>query len=1676
MPGKDSRSDGKKQGGWRNKPGSSVRGGRRSGQEGAGWTKRKDRTQQRSVMRHRVKLAAGVLVAAGLVVGFLVYLMHKPMRTPLLAVVVTEYDAPIPPNAWAVEDVERLAELDDEEILKYVRCRWESKEQGLRQLRKQLDAMQPGGPGKDVVVVYLSMHGVLDGDSRPCLLPPGASRSDSRQWLPLAELIDHLFVAEGERTLPDETKKLLVLDANRMDANWDLGLLVNGFADRLPAVLTDAKVPNLTILNSAGSGQIGWAAPELGGSVFGYFFWQGLKGAADAEGTGNADTIVSLGELHAYLKAHVGQWVTENRFDRQEPLLVAGDEDWELVYAQSSEQTAIPEAPEADTGRWEEVARLWDRHHQLKQRIPYRHDPLGWEEFQHGLLRLEQLVAAGKAYDDRFDDSRKELENLADRLAADPLPPGLAAYSLPLASGLHGTDQTPQQRKALAEYLQGATGGPAVRRGWFFDTTIEPSDADAPKDYAYLPAAGAAWDVVHRRANAELLAEALQLVGKADGLPEADVVEVHFLRMLLRYLDGAVWQRGTDAVHRALKARHLAEVAAAPSDYRIGYWVQHLVDQGDAARRRADDRLFVGGHEELIEATRWWNEAANETAGVEGKYVLARALAGEVAESLQTRDRAWAEIPHYARWLLARTGAADPALLEDLRQVAENNDALAEKLDTALQRRQWTPQRWVDEKFPEAHQAVAEPLERLQKAYADACDHLQAEAGLDHQTLQAMERVLAVPLLTGADRRNLRKKYLQIVDQQQGDQGGIQKTTGGEQAVADPQFLRRARTWQEHPALAMLAYAKRTIDKADGDAIGEVDRVPWKKVPDGEPVDVALGHLSRQGEEIRRRLAAVRPHSDRLVDLATKQMEAESGNSVSARTELQDSARLVRTSAALLGQPLWRERTDDPVHRLRCFDLHHLMLWHCRRTLDDFWGPDPDRTSVPYFETVAGHYLESAKELCPEAATLSYGGEDLAQLLAARSAVAETGIRPSAGDLFVDADESLIGHATEVAVAADVPPGRAAVYLQDTQRRPLRVIDSTDQPRSRLALAVGGEGRNETLAYEVPNEDGLEDKSMLRVTTVYRGHARRGDFFVQPASGLDVVFQRPVYPPPEVTVHGQAQQRRTVVFVLDCSGTMGFRLGGDENNPRRIDEAIKALKAILEQLVGPREPYHVGVVAYGHRAYWERGNPNPINRPPNKGIHPSEDVEWLLKPGQFSDALRRRVNARLDDLMPLGETPLFYAITRAIGDYRTGDQRHVVVITDGFNDQSGGGPEGVVKSAATVKKLIDAEGNEDLRLDILGFELQAKTQTQEVSKNNLTNLADKAGGAFHFAQDTTSLQEALEKSLRLSRYTVRSAVDDRLQGKPVLLGTTVAIDQAADRRIPYVLALEDADYPAEARVELEWGDAPELYLTDDGRGLEHRRYDSYEKGLRDHRDDVADPSSPRRRFYIGGHLPERLGSTVWFYVSIQNGDEALFSPRPAEAWLRVVPLTGGRAANDGDGAEVYSFYDLCFNHNPRGPVPLPVPVLGCRAMNWPQGAEKAQIQLWCKLKKTTPSAEITVDRLQREGPVSLETLPGVTFELETKRGGADDPFEVTVIERHEPAADLYSVKVEMAVPPEAIRHRYNAKTHTVRHTFFYPDAVAGQVSEYAVRLTTHRRLTEGAVTLAKPLVVTVPSN
>ena len=248
-----------------------------------GWAQRKDHGPQHAILWRRVKVAAWSLLSAALIVGFIVKLLFTPTRTPLLAVVVTAYDAPFPPNAWAREDFAGISRLDREEVLKCFEIAWETKEQGLRELCRRLDAAKPGGPGKDTVILYFSMHGAVDAEGQPWLLPPAAFPSDRSGWLSVRELLERLFLEKRPGKLSDRVHKLVVFDAARFDSAWPLGVLYNGFADRLPGVVEDAAVPNLAVLTSAGPGQIGHAAPELRGSVFGYFFWRGLRGAADED-------------------------------------------------------------------------------------------------------------------------------------------------------------------------------------------------------------------------------------------------------------------------------------------------------------------------------------------------------------------------------------------------------------------------------------------------------------------------------------------------------------------------------------------------------------------------------------------------------------------------------------------------------------------------------------------------------------------------------------------------------------------------------------------------------------------------------------------------------------------------------------------------------------------------------------------------------------------------------------------------------------------------------------------------------------------------------------------------------------------------------------------------------------------------------------------------------------------------------------------------------------------------------------------------------------------------------------------------------------------------------------------------------------------------------------------------
>lgn len=269
--------------GWReaSKPGRAAGSSPASGKaRGAGWTRKTvDDRYESALLRYRLRVAFWTLLFFGLAGAFVAYLIWRPVQTPLIAYAATSYAAPLPPNAWANEDLVGLRALGskggllkEKRIVEYCEMpAWESKDKWFRALREQVEKSVPGGPTKKwswseggAVIIYLSLHGALDESGEPCLIPPGASPWQSSQWVRVGELLNELFLYQDEKgryaTKIKGWDKLLVLDCNRIDANWNAGQFYNSFAARLRDVVQKANVPKLYVLNSTSAGQSAWAA------------------------------------------------------------------------------------------------------------------------------------------------------------------------------------------------------------------------------------------------------------------------------------------------------------------------------------------------------------------------------------------------------------------------------------------------------------------------------------------------------------------------------------------------------------------------------------------------------------------------------------------------------------------------------------------------------------------------------------------------------------------------------------------------------------------------------------------------------------------------------------------------------------------------------------------------------------------------------------------------------------------------------------------------------------------------------------------------------------------------------------------------------------------------------------------------------------------------------------------------------------------------------------------------------------------------------------------------------------------------------------------------------------------------------------------------------------------------
>ncbi|MEX2026662.1 MAG: hypothetical protein WEH44_05165, partial [Pirellulaceae bacterium] len=368
--------------------------------------------------------AGGVLltaIAVALLGGFAYFVFVRPRATPLICWHVTNYEAPLVPQAFAQEDVERFTQLFVSSGLSAGQISTGSSkvvepanvaqaDDFVEALVKRVRSEDPGGPG-NVILIYISAQGIVDAQGKPCLLAAAESRVEKE--LPQAptpseilrpeRLIDLKSLLDRLKQEHPQAWKVVLLDAVRWERNWRLSRAENHFADALAPLMTDLNptknADRIVILNSCSPGEIGLADPVQERTLFGDYVASGLAGEADR----SRDGKIGLMEFADYLAQQV-QAAAQRRGRSQRPqLILPGNPQQKIDFAIA--RTRRPATDARSTGgdiakRVTDFAAQWNRLPAASGSGRGIVAPLvaPLEKSRQELLRHESLLLGGKAY------------------------------------------------------------------------------------------------------------------------------------------------------------------------------------------------------------------------------------------------------------------------------------------------------------------------------------------------------------------------------------------------------------------------------------------------------------------------------------------------------------------------------------------------------------------------------------------------------------------------------------------------------------------------------------------------------------------------------------------------------------------------------------------------------------------------------------------------------------------------------------------------------------------------------------------------------------------------------------------------------------------------------------------------------------------------------------------------------------------------------------------------------------------------------------------------------------------------------------------------------------------------------------------------------------------------------
>ncbi|QDU28424.1 hypothetical protein ETAA8_35240 [Anatilimnocola aggregata] len=970
----------------------------------------------------RTALWIGCLLLFGVFVAYLI----PPKNTPLVVFRATRYPLQMPPLSLAMEDEAFLKQISPSNLplresvpLRYIGASdVQSGEEDSRQrFLSRLKEVQPSGPGwfsrNDMVIIYISAHGLVNADGQACLVPPNADAFDTTRWLPISKLLSEI---SGLPNLK-KSRKLVVLDCNRISTQWRCGVMDNRFADQLPSIVDHVNDPNLYVLNSTSPGQMAWAAPELKGSVFGHFLALGLRGDASHEHPQDASRgVVSLKELHAYLCDRVDGYVQQRRAARQTPMLIGPDglevtrdvplvsadywQAWRSPANSKSGFDVLGEAKRLIEGETSPLRQAWQAYQRLATAGPndrasglpiawrrgFVMDPVRWASLEQRLLALEERLFAGEEYQAGLGNQLAALYDEFNSGTWHSLPPTQAITNLRLSRWEQmAADTLPVMTE------ENVPGYGAAFEKWLKDPPDERARFHIPP--ADLPRATSEMLERFGLTRAEETApidpfnsdrlkqmlEFLKIVDPKEPVPAEKLpIEAHFLKLLARGSNPTADRQ----MIVGIRARSLAEQAATPLDVRTHYAVENLVNVADGKRRSAEDLLFLGdlfspeGPESLWRSARGTATEELHAANNSG-YHGAIQRADTLGEMFLLRDEIWARFPYVAEWFFRRSRLALAAAdipggqasedssrgrLEQqfndhvtlLSEVLNANVTFAERLEAALLKRDNETELLAELQLAgEQYRQLDGQWRQLLDLLADDSRPREQEENrfLAGTSVRNIEQMMHTPVYIGARVEGLLAKYQNTLLGWSQEEQGARKAKST--AAKSPAIAADESVFREGYRSFLIQYHKLLTYEY---------KLPYEQ--HRTTFDLSREDVLAIDQQLRRQVVKDKRNLWQNVknvfvdyDQAMQAKPVEAGKSspaVQVRRDLSLWDRRVRSNAtwmACFSQELVADQLaiPTPTAWLRDVDHWHLSCWHGHRALEDFWGNGIARDSSSPF-------------------------------------------------------------------------------------------------------------------------------------------------------------------------------------------------------------------------------------------------------------------------------------------------------------------------------------------------------------------------------------------------------------------------------------------------------------------------------------------------------------------------------------------------------------------------------------------------------------------------------------------------------------------------------------------------------------------------------------------------------